>query len=451
MHRRSIRWKTLALLLALSIVLGAPRAASPGPRTASDYQRTPRGDILTVDGARVYWLRRDSRVLYVRVGYPLVIGNLDQRLAAEILARELNEAAEAAVRTAGIHGAQMEASVRDERLEFRGNFVLPAAVRAVMEEFAVRMPSLMSDRQVIRRAISQYSEEFAQAAQDPVFNVLYRLNLALTRVNVSHRASQSSEQDLLLAGCTLLEAPAGMSVVGPVDREEAVQLASIILRGLWPTVCTQSSKGKGRDSDKSRRRSDDRTFASSAILPHSNPNRRRSHDMSPLVVAVGLRCGGYLDKDYHALRLAVEILGGGGSNSRLIRDLRIRRGLVYSMATRLEARGQISTLSVLTTTSKADAHRVIDRISRALRLLRNTPPSDDEIRRAVDALVNEFDLSTGDGQTVALSTFNSAMYGLGPEWIAAYPARIASVSPLEVSAALSRCQWPQVSTSASKP
>lgn len=97
------------------------------------------------------------------------------------------------------------------------------------------------------------------------------------------------------------------------------------------------------------------------------------------------------DPDYVALAIANDILGGSSFRSRLFNDVRTRRGLAYSVGSRLNASVHDQGIWLMRAETKLPSTQdVVARFVANLERMRNEPVTDTELEEAKEAYVNSF-------------------------------------------------------------
>lgn len=97
------------------------------------------------------------------------------------------------------------------------------------------------------------------------------------------------------------------------------------------------------------------------------------------------------DPDYVALAIANDILGGSTFRSRLFNDVRTKRGLAYSVGSRLNAGVHDQGVWLMRAETKlASTQEVIARFVANLERVRTEPVTDEELAEAKEAYVNSF-------------------------------------------------------------
>ncbi|MCP9438964.1 MAG: insulinase family protein [Nitrospira sp.] len=97
------------------------------------------------------------------------------------------------------------------------------------------------------------------------------------------------------------------------------------------------------------------------------------------------------DPDYAALAIANDILGGSSFRSRLFNDVRTKRGLAYSVGSRLMAGSHDQGVWLMRAETKSEStQEVVERFVANIQRIRSEFVSDEELAEAKDAYVNSF-------------------------------------------------------------
>jgi predicted Zn-dependent peptidase len=141
--------------------------------------------------------------------------------------------------------------------------------------------------------------------------------------------------------------------------------------------------------------------------------------------------------DYVPAEVAFQILGGG-SASRLFRSLREEKGYTYGVYARGEAR-KLGGTSFVVGSVKADVTgKAIEALLEELRRMRETPPSEDELATAKNALVLSLpsDFATAGG--IASKLAEEVIYGLPDDYWDRYVAEVEKVTAADVQRVAAR-------------
>lgn len=154
----------------------------------------------------------------------------------------------------------------------------------------------------------------------------------------------------------------------------------------------------------------------------------------------GIRYG---SPDYYALLVGNEILGGGGFTSRLMEELRTRRGMTYGAYSgfqQMRAEGPFQ-ISLSTRADQTDE---------ALRVIRGlladfvkNGPGEAELQAAKANIVGGFPLNTASNDSIIAFLGAIGFYGLPLDYLDTYVARVEAVSAGDVRDALRRTLRPE--------
>jgi zinc protease len=126
------------------------------------------------------------------------------------------------------------------------------------------------------------------------------------------------------------------------------------------------------------------------------------------------------------------ILGGGGFGSRLIEEIRVKRGLAYSVASFFDAEKYQGSFQVVMQTKNTSAREAIDLVLSQMELIRKDPVSEEDLRRAKAYLVGSFPLRIDAQSKLANFLAQVEYYGLGLDYPEKYPSLINSVTREDV-------------------
>jgi len=158
-------------------------------------------------------------------------------------------------------------------------------------------------------------------------------------------------------------------------------------------------------------------------------------------IAVAARGPGVQAADRAALVVLSGILGGGGQ--RLYTEIRDQRGLAYAVGASLLQMADVGVLLASAGTEPPNTAEVTSLLLAELQKLRDAPPSEEEVARAIGYFV--------DGQIVDLETVSAraneltrreALYGVAPPR-EQFRAQLRAVRPADVQAAAQRYLAPE--------
>ncbi len=137
------------------------------------------------------------------------------------------------------------------------------------------------------------------------------------------------------------------------------------------------------------------------------------------------------DPDYVTAQVLFQVLGGG-SASRLFRDLREEKGYTYGLSAR-EAASRQGGVSYLGGSVRADATgQALGDLLAQVRALRDVPVPIAELADARDGIVRSLPGDFASVSGIAGRLAEQVVYALPEDWWARYPSRVQSVTPADV-------------------
>ena len=209
-----------------------------------------------------------------------------------------------------------------------------------------------------------------------------------------------------------------IAIVGDLTRREAAELAQQLTRGLPRTGAPLPE-----------------------VPPVPQPAAQRLsqlHVASQASVALGLPLLTRDDPDYYPLVVGNYVLGGGGFDSRLMTELRSKRGLTYgasSMLAPYTAPGEFM-VSVSTRKAQADEARRVAR--ETLEKFVADGPSAPELEQAKANIIGGFPLRYDSNKKLIEYVAAIGFYNLPLTWLDDYPRAVEQVTPEAVRDAYRR-------------
>jgi len=147
---------------------------------------------------------------------------------------------------------------------------------------------------------------------------------------------------------------------------------------------------------------------------------------------VGELGGELRDKDYPALEVASEILGGGFS-SRLFRSVRTKHGWAYNISASWAANyDHPGTFDISGSTQSAHTVDTLKAIEQELETIRTTEVADDELQTAKDTVLNGFVFNFDRPSKTINRLMIYQYYGYPKDFIFQYQKAIASVTKADI-------------------
>lgn len=153
------------------------------------------------------------------------------------------------------------------------------------------------------------------------------------------------------------------------------------------------------------------------------------------------------DPDLYALRVLDFILGGGSFNSRLMQEIRSKRGLAYSVYSYFKVGRRLPGLFVAgAETKNSTVAEVVGLMRQEMQNMTREPVTGEELTLAKDSLINSFVFAFDDSHEIVSQTMRLAFYGYPDDYLVGYRERLATVTAGDVLAAARRHLHPEAQT-----
>jgi len=137
--------------------------------------------------------------------------------------------------------------------------------------------------------------------------------------------------------------------------------------------------------------------------------------------------------DQYAVRGFNYILGGGGFNSRMMREIRSNRGLAYSAYSYFQVGRRLPGPFVAGTETKNTSVIPAVILTREIMSeLRDNPVSEDELQLAKESQINSFVFSFENSHSVVNQQMTLTFFGYPEDYLASYRDHIAAVTAEDV-------------------
>ncbi len=144
------------------------------------------------------------------------------------------------------------------------------------------------------------------------------------------------------------------------------------------------------------------------------------------------------DPDFFALTVGNYILGGGGFSSRLMQEVREKRGLSYSVYSKFQPMLQEGAFMIGLQTEKKQVHKALNVVHSTLKTFLQKGPSEMELHSAKDHLVNSFAMQMDNNRKVLELISMIGYYHLPLDYLDTWIANVKRVSASDVKAAMNR-------------
>ncbi|MBW2306735.1 MAG: insulinase family protein [Deltaproteobacteria bacterium] len=146
---------------------------------------------------------------------------------------------------------------------------------------------------------------------------------------------------------------------------------------------------------------------------------------------------------YHAAKVMNYILGGGGFSSRLMEEIRVKRGYTYGISSRFKARKHPGPFIISTFTTPELAPEVVNRILDTIEGYRETGATEEELEAAQGFYVGSFPLGLETPSKIAGRVLETELYGLGLSSLYEFKDRIRAVRLEHILQTASSCLRPR--------
>ena len=136
--------------------------------------------------------------------------------------------------------------------------------------------------------------------------------------------------------------------------------------------------------------------------------------------------------DYFPFKIVNFILGGGGFNSRLTREIRSNRGLAYNVGSFYIGRVGYGVFGALCQTKAQSTHRVISLLYGIIEGMKQNPPRGEEIDWAKNTLINQFIFSFSSSAAVVGQQMRLEYDGLPEDYLERYRERVAALTAADL-------------------
>lgn len=146
--------------------------------------------------------------------------------------------------------------------------------------------------------------------------------------------------------------------------------------------------------------------------------------------------------DFYALQLLNYLLGGGGFSSRLMTQVRERRGLAYAVGSTFDAGMEPGAFAISLETQNQNAREAVRQIIQEVERLRREPVSRPELEEAKSYFIGSFPAKMDSVSKRAGLMAYVEFYGLGLDYPARYPSLIKNLTPEDLRRAAEKYLHP---------
>ena len=214
-----------------------------------------------------------------------------------------------------------------------------------------------------------------------------------------------------------------VTVVGDIGRVEVDQLLDRLMSSIPKEAKEQQQVPDVLRFDKSK---------------ESNLIIKIPHDAQQAHISMGMPAIARKDPDYFPMLVGNYILGGGGFVSRLVKEVREKRGLAYSVYSYVAPGRQIGPYVAGMQTQKAQAELAVDVMKKTIGEFIVNGPTDEELQAAKNNLVNGFPLRIDSNRKILDNVSSIAWNDLPLDTLDRWTNQLRQVTKDQVTAAFKK-------------
>ena len=186
----------------------------------------------------------------------------------------------------------------------------------------------------------------------------------------------------------------------------------------------------------------ERTGADTATPPVTVHGRQYRHvpfaDSTQDIITISLPVLKQNDPDYFALLLGNYILGGGGFDSRLMKELRDRKGYTYGASSSFTAYAQPGPFTIEFATERKNSRAALKAAQQVLADFVRQGPTEAEMKQAKAYITGSFPLRIDTNGKLLANLADIGLYNRPADWPDSYHGKISALTAQEVKAAWQR-------------
>ncbi len=213
-----------------------------------------------------------------------------------------------------------------------------------------------------------------------------------------------------------------VSIIGDLSRAEAEAIAQRLTQGL-PDAPAEVS-------------------LPDTALPARN-TVRIDHPATQAHIHIGVPAVRRGDADYIPLLVGNYVLGGGGFVSRLMKEVREKRGYAYSVYSYFQPQKQLGPFQVGLQTKRGQAREALKVVEDVLAEFLARGPTEEELRAARRNLADGFPLRIDSNRKLLEYLSVIGFYGLPLSYLDDFPRKVGAVTVADVRTAFSRHVKPE--------
>ncbi len=163
-----------------------------------------------------------------------------------------------------------------------------------------------------------------------------------------------------------------------------------------------------------------------------------AHPASQSHIYVGMPGMSRTDPDYFPLLVGNYILGGGGFVSRLLKEVREKRGYAYSVSSHFVPYAQPGPFQIGLQTKRDQSESALKVVDETLIDFLRSGPTEEELKGAKRNLIDGFALRVDSNKKILDHVAMIGFYSLPLDWLDQYPKLVAKVTAAQIKDAFGR-------------
>ena len=181
----------------------------------------------------------------------------------------------------------------------------------------------------------------------------------------------------------------------------------------------------------------------SAQLPRASQNQeaivvRENHPSTQTTILIGQPVLKRGDKDYYALYVGNHILGGSGFSARLMKEVRVKRGLTYSIGSYFVPMHAQGPYQFSFTTKKSSTQEAIQLVEQNLQQFIDQGPTEEELKNAKLNITGSFPLRQTSNKDIVENLAVIGFYDLPLDYLDKYNTHIEAVTLEQIKSAFQK-------------
>jgi zinc protease len=165
---------------------------------------------------------------------------------------------------------------------------------------------------------------------------------------------------------------------------------------------------------------------------------RHNHPSTQTTVLMGQPTLKRGDEDYYALYVGNHILGGSGFSARLMKEVRVKRGLTYSIGSYLVPMHAEGPYQFSFTTKKSSTEEAIQLVKENLDQFIETGPTEEELKNAKLNITGSFPLRQASNKDIVENLAVIGFYDLPLDYLDQYNTHIEAVTLDQIKSVFKR-------------